>query len=511
MLEVGDIHSIKRLHYRQRWSKRRIARELGIARNTVRDVLNGECDGQYTMAESRACPVADQIAPIVEKYLTGDLDPQLQHKQRLTAARIEDLLRKGHDYTGSERTVRRVVSKLRLKLDDPLQVAMVPLVYEPGIDAQVDFLEADVDYPEGRLRKTFMLSRACYSTRAFARRVPAENQEALFEALVASFEHFDGLFHNLWFDNLTAAVAKVLKSRARKVQRRFEAFKAHYGFDAEFCAPGKGNEKGGVEKGVSFFRRTCLTPVPEVSGDEELDQLLVRWMVEKDEHTPAGRDRTVGQMWTDEVAHLIPLVSRPFDCGRAADRKVSAYSLVRFENNSYSVPVAYVRQWVTVKCFAERLEIHGPGGVIAGHERLYGRGRMSFELDHYLPLLERKVRAFDRAVPVKAAQSSWPRTYPLLLRVLRDREGEAEGTREFIQVLWLHRHHPAQRVREAVRRALTHERPSYAHVWAHVEDASRSAEPPEALSTQAQSRLPQLEVEVGDVGAYLRLCQEGER
>ena len=76
MLEVGDIYSIKRLRYRQRWSKRRIARELGIARNTVRDVLNGESDGQYTLAEPRACPVADQIAPIVEEYLTGDLDPE---------------------------------------------------------------------------------------------------------------------------------------------------------------------------------------------------------------------------------------------------------------------------------------------------------------------------------------------------------------------------------------------------------------------------------------------------
>jgi len=119
MLEVGDIHSIKRLYYNQRWSERRIARELGLSRTTVRDVLKGESDGQYTISEPRPAPVAEQIAPIVERYLAGDLDPQLHHKQRLTAARIEDLLRERHDYTGGERTVRRVVSELRLKLDYP--------------------------------------------------------------------------------------------------------------------------------------------------------------------------------------------------------------------------------------------------------------------------------------------------------------------------------------------------------------------------------------------------------
>lgn len=198
MLKVGDIHSIKRLHYSQGWGKRRISRELSIARNTVRDVLSGENDGQYTMKQPRARPVAEVIEPIVRNYLKAELeDPQPHRKQRLTAARIDELLRTQHGFSGGDRTVRRVVSKVRSELADPLQVAMVPLVYEPGRDAQVDFLEADVDYPEGRVRKTFMLVRACYSTRTFAAAVPAENQEALFEALMKSFEHFGGVFHYL--------------------------------------------------------------------------------------------------------------------------------------------------------------------------------------------------------------------------------------------------------------------------------------------------------------------------
>lgn len=509
MLEVGDVQSIKRLYYSQRWSKRQIARELGISRNTVRRVLNGAWDGRYTLADARARPIGDEISPIVRQYLTGELEDETHPKQRLTAARLTELLRENHDYTGSDRTVRRIVSELRPLLADPLSVAMVPLSYEPGIDAQVDFLEADVRCPEGVARKTFLLVRACYSSRCFACRVPAENQEALFESLNASFEFFGGVFQNLWFDNMTTAVEKVLKSRARKVQHRFEAFKAHYGFASEFCAPGKANEKGGVEKGVSYFRRTCLSPVPRVCDEAELDELIRSWLTRQEGHTPDGRQGTVGQMWQDEVEHLIPLVGPAFDSSRLASRKVMAYSLVRFETNAYSVPVEYVRRRLTVKCYAERIEIHDRYGLVACHPRLYGQRQVSFQLEHYLPLLSRKTRAFDRAAPVKAALPTWPKTYPLLLKVLRDREGEANGTRDFIQILWLHRDHPNERVYEGVRQALRQEQPSYAHVWAYVDAAQRAAEPPEELSAETCLRFPEVQVDTGDVAAYLSLCTGG--
>jgi hypothetical protein len=353
---------------------------------------------------------------------------------------------------------------------------------------------------------SFVIVRACYSARQFVSRVPAENQESLFERLMTSFEKAEGVFHNLWFDNLTPAVRLVLTGRRRLPQERFARFEAHYGFQAEFCAPAKGNEKGGVEREVQHFRRSCLAPVPKVKDNAELDAMLEAWMQEQLERVPAGRDKTIGELWEEEACRLIPLPGRPFDPARKLNRRVTAFSLVRDEWNAYSVPVRFVRQHVVLKRFAEHVEIYYGRELIARHGRLYERGQVSFDLQHYLPLLERKARAFDRAAPVRAAQTSWPRTYPLLLSIVRQREGEADGTREFIQILKLHANHPADRVHAAVRAALLHEQPSWALVLAYVDDAQRREEPSDTISTGVERLLPQARVETGDVNAYLRLC-----
>ena len=71
----------------------------------------------------------------------------------------------------------------------------------------------------------------------------------MLEGLMLAFEWFGGVPRNLWFDNLTPVVRRVLKGRDRELQRSFIAFEAHYGFRGQFCAPGKGNEKGGKASG----------------------------------------------------------------------------------------------------------------------------------------------------------------------------------------------------------------------------------------------------------------------
>lgn len=508
MLQVDQLQTIKNLHYRQGWKIRRIARELGMDRKTVRSVLQGESDGCYTLKGPRDRPVGDVIEPIIAGFLKLEIESETPRKQLLTAVRIEELLRKDHQYEGSYSTVQRVVKQQRVRLRDSLQIAMVPLEYEPGEDAQVDFCEGVVDGPEGQAKHHFLLVSACYSTRAFATRVPAENQEALFEALARSFEHFGGLFRYYWFDNLTLAVSKVLKSREREVQERFARFTAHHGMRVEFCGPAKGNEKGGVENTVPRFRRRVLSPMPYGITDAELDESVVEWMVNDDRRTPRGRGGSVLDLWQAEASRLIPLPLHPFDTARPYTRKVSTYSLVQLGTNFYSVPVWHVRQVVTVKLYAEKVTINAREGVIATHPRLYGREQTSFQLEHYLPLLEYKVRAFDRAAPVRAARAGWPPTYEHLLGIQRNRLGDAAGTREFIKVLQLHQHHPAERVHGAVRKALLHEEPGLVVILAYVDAQRRAEDPPEPVDEETLKRLPDVRVDTGDADDYQALLDE---
>jgi len=73
----------------------------------------------------------------------------------------------------------------------------------------------------------------------------------------------------LIYDNLTTAVQKVLLGRGRIEQDGFRKFKAFYNFEARFCNPASGHEKGGVEGLVGFARRNYMVPVPEAANLED--------------------------------------------------------------------------------------------------------------------------------------------------------------------------------------------------------------------------------------------------
>jgi hypothetical protein len=166
---------------------------------------------------------------------------------------------------------------------------------------------------------------------------------------------------------------------------------------------------------------------------------------------------------------------------------------------------------VTVKVYAQHLEIHTNHKRVARHPRLYGHHRSSFDLAHYLPLLEHKARAFDRAAPVRAAQATWPPTYPEFLRILREREGSAKGTRSFIQVLHLHQDRCVEHVHQAVQQALTHEEPSVATVLAYLDLQQREENPPESIDADVLERFPIVHVETGDVAQYDQLLKEAAK
>lgn len=96
----------------------------------------------------------------------------------------------------------------------------------------------------------------------------AVTQQAFLEAHVRAFEHYQGCFETVKYDNLSAAVHKVLQGRQRQETERFIVLRSRYLFKAVFCLPGEqgAHEKGGIEGEVGWFRRNRLVPVPELSG-----------------------------------------------------------------------------------------------------------------------------------------------------------------------------------------------------------------------------------------------------
>jgi hypothetical protein len=137
-------------------------------------------------------------------------------------------------------------------------------------------------------------------------------------------------------------------------------------------------------------------------------------------------------------------------------------SLVRFDDNDYSVPVSYAHHEILIKGYVERVVLCHKDRVVAEHMRSWGKEGIFFDYRHYLPLLERKPGSVDHARPLM--DLNLPECFDTLRRRLRgEEEKEGEGLREFIRVLRLLEDYPMARLREAVEKALL--------IHAHSRDA----------------------------------------
>lgn len=501
MIEMSQVLECKQLHAQGR-SIRAIAKELGVSRNTVRGYMRGERrPGEYGLVAGRASPVSAALATRVQEMLVAERAAATPRKQLLTAARIGRLLL-GEGLLASESTVRSVVRLARLDVRDPLRHAFVPLVYAPGEDAQVDFFEGFVDdVALGRMKCFILLVRACYSGRTFAYAAPNQTREALFEGLMQAFEFFGGVFRKLWFDNLTPAVQKVLQGRRRVEQRAFACFRAHYGFGAEFCAPGKGNEKGGVEGAVKYSRHEIMSPIPTVAGRAGLQTHCAAWMERELSRVMRARERTIGEAWLDEVPQLIALPMARFDASMPRTAKVTPRSWISMGTVFYSVPVEWVGREVEVKLDAERVVIRGPGGARVEHARSYVMHAAVLDVDHYLPLLRRKHRSLDHALPLRQFMDQVAGEWRALLAALRRDEGEIAGSQAFVDVLLLCRTYSTEAVRIAVEETLRHPKVSEGLVRFYIWQRREAVAPKPAVLEYAGPT-----VQYGSPRDYAMLC-----
>ena len=430
-----------------------VAKKFGVHRRMVRDALRSAMppERKPTPRESpKLGPVRDFIDAIL------DADRHEPRKQRHTARRIRDRLRERYpNHEVGESTVRRYVSRRKRELGLKHAEVFIPQSYVWGDEAQVDWYESHARIG-GELTKVHTLVvRSMAGGGAFHRGYPRATQQAFFEAQEKAFEFFGGVFRRMRYDNLTLAVRKILRGYQRHQTERFVAFRSHWGFDSEFCNPSRGNEKGGVESEVGYFRRNHWTPVPEFDDWDELNEYLRGCCRQENKRHIAGKEHAVGAAIELEQAHLLPLADEGFELEEKSCTTVDKRGCVRAGTNWYSTPLK-PGQRVMVKLLPLAVEAWRDGRVVARHERCYERGQSLYELEHYLDVLERKPGALAGSTPLAQwrAKGRWPASYDELWAKLNRRHGKLDGTRQMVELIQLGRKHGYDKLRETVAHAL---------------------------------------------------------
>ncbi len=348
-----------------------IARDLGLARNTVK---RWQRLGSWRPRPPAARP--RHIDPFVG--FVEHRGPEVGWNGKVLHRELHAL-----GFTGSYQQVQRAIQPLRAERAWAT-VATVRFETAPGQQAQVDFGQTRLWIGE-RLEVVHVLVFTLgYSRRLWLAAYPHERLSALLDGHERAFRHFGGVPLECLYDNPRTLV---LGRRERHVLWHpvFEDFARTYGFTARACQPYRAQTKGKVESGVKYVKRNALAGRRFGSWDA-LNAWLEEWTLTVADVREHG---TTHERPIDRFAQetLTPLGTRPpYRYERVQLRRVPSDALVAIAAARYSVPVQYVGTTVSVHETNTHYELFHEHLCIARHAKA-ARHAVVMEPAHYRGLL----------------------------------------------------------------------------------------------------------------------------
>jgi transposase len=415
---VDQVHVIRHKVLVEGRSQRQVAKELGLSRLTVRKYLQQAVPVRQE-AQPRARPVWDAVRGRLEALL-AESARWTGGKQQLTAARLHALLAEDGHAVGLT-LVKTAMAEWRRQRRE----VFIPLTYRPGDLAEVDFFEVLVDVA-GRRRKAWLfLLRLMYSGRDFAWIYERQDQVSFLDGHARAFAHFGGVPARAAYDNLRAAVVRILVGGARTLTPRFAALASHYLLEPCFCRPGEGHDKGGVEARGRALRGQALVPIP--SGPT-LDAINAAVLARLDARAATG---PIAARFAEEQA-VWRAVPDPFVAEATTVATVSPRAVVRVEGAWYSAPCRWAGLDLVVRIGPATVTIVGRDGTPITHPRRRF-GERAIDYRHYLPELARKPQAVRQVLPDLLRDLGEP--FPAVWAQLDAAHGPREAARLLAKIL----------------------------------------------------------------------------
>jgi transposase len=377
MALIETIHTLRR----RGWSQRRIARELGVNRETVARQLRvlaaakpanapagavaagaepkpanapagavALCQADASAPEAGSNPGAAAARPSERRGRVSTCEPwravvATKLEQELTAQRIYQDLVSDHGFTGSYYSVRRFVDRLQPQRSLPVR----RLECAAGEEAQVDFgTGAWIRLATGKRRRTHVFRIVLsHSRKGYSEAVYRQSSDDFIRCLENAFAHFGGVPRRLVLDNLKAAVSRADWFEP-ELNPKFAAFCRHYALAAWPTRPRRPEHKGKVERGVGYVQDNGLKARQFDSLAEENQYLLTWEMTVADRRIHGTTRQQVGRHFDEvERAVLQPLPPERFPFFHEGQRVVSRDGHIEVNHAFYSVPPEYLghRVW----------------------------------------------------------------------------------------------------------------------------------------------------------------------
>lgn len=381
-LKMADVQSILTLHSRG-WSRRRIARELGVDRETVGRHVRLSAQGREAVApggvaiatdggdaamaanapagnrganptdapsESDGAAVQNQPkAPPGSPSIAAPWREVIEHKlaEGHTAQRIYQDLVNDQGYAGSYYSVLRLVRKLSNVRELPCR----RIECEAGAEAQVDFGRgAPTLSPEGKRRTSWVFRIVLsHSRKGYSEAVSRQTTDDFLRSLENAFVHFGGVPKTLVIDNLRAAVKRA-DWFDPELCPKVRSFAGHYGLAVLPTKPYTPRHKGKVESGVKYVKSNALKGRTFASLAEQ-NAHLIDWERQVADRRIHGttRKQVAAVFEQSERSALLPLPASRFELFQEGKRCVHRDGHVEVKHAYYSVPPEFLGREVWVR------------------------------------------------------------------------------------------------------------------------------------------------------------------
>jgi transposase len=402
----GNVAEVLRLGLVEGVSVRQIAKQLKMARKTVRKIL-----GRHQAPAKRSAPSTPR-GSLLDPYVKA-IDAILDDTPEMLAPAVLERLRP-LGYTGGVTILR---DRLRSLRKHGQREAFLTLHFEPGAAVQIDWADFGFALPGVARRVSAFVAVLCYSRYLYIEFTLSQSMGTFLRCMDRCLKFFEGSTAADIFDNMKTVVLSHTALATMFNPRFLEYARVRGGFAVVACNVRKGNEKGRVERPIGFVRRR-FWPGRRFRDLFDLNTQATAW---RDEFANGRVHEETGKVPSlvfrhEEKRLLKPLSSALFNTDDVEGTSVNKMFRVTFDRNKYSVPWRLHHQNVVVRADDDTVRVFLGTKQIAIHPRSWGVGEDIEHPSHKQGLLEQKPRAAAGALPpALAALGDTGRAYFRLL------------------------------------------------------------------------------------------------
>jgi Mu transposase-like protein len=217
----------------------------------------------------------------------------------------------------------------------------------------------------------------------------SESYESLAEGLQDALGQLGGVPQMHRTDRLSAAVPP---GGAEEFGQRYQALLRHYGLQAQVINVRQAHENGDGEQSHHRFKRALdqalmLRGSRDFQSREEYAGFLRALFCQLNQ----GRQERLSR----ELPLLRSLPARRIESARRFQARVDRGRTIHVLGNTYAVSSRLIGEWVEVRLFAQRVEVHYAQRLAQQMPRLRGKGKHRIDYRHVIDALARQPRAFD--------------------------------------------------------------------------------------------------------------------